>query len=73
LATIENSDQFADKWVHLPKGKYGKLEYRMSYNKPFAAKPCPAQQHEQLTQFTSSETRWLFRISILDLKLMYPL
>jgi hypothetical protein len=29
-----------DKWVYLPK-EYGKLEYRLSYNKPFATNLVP--------------------------------
>lgn len=33
---IENSDQFARQIGFFAKGKYGKLEYRLSYNKPFA-------------------------------------
>lgn len=33
---IENSDQFARQMGLFAKGKYGHLEYRLSYNKPFA-------------------------------------
>ncbi|MXN90465.1 porin [Flavobacterium sp. Sd200] len=33
---IENSDQFARQMGLFAKGKYGKFEYRLSYNKPFA-------------------------------------
>lgn len=33
---IENSDQFARQLGLFAKGKYGKFEYRLSHNKPFA-------------------------------------
>ncbi len=33
---IENSDQFARQMGFFAKGKYGKFEYRVSYNKPYA-------------------------------------
>ena len=33
---IENSDQFARQTGLFAKGKYGKLEYRLGFNKPFA-------------------------------------
>jgi len=33
---IDNSDQFARQVGLFAKGKYGKFEYRMSYNKPFS-------------------------------------
>ncbi|KOS05561.1 porin [Flavobacterium akiainvivens] len=39
---IENSDQFARQMGIFAKGKYGKLEYRFSYNKPFATNITPA-------------------------------
>ena len=39
---IENSDQFARQVGLFAKGKYGKLEYRMSYNKPYATNLVPA-------------------------------
>ncbi|SHL60884.1 porin [Flavobacterium xanthum] len=39
---IENSDQFARQVGLFAKGKYGKLEYRMSYNKPYATNLTPA-------------------------------
>lgn len=38
---IENSDQFARQVGLFAKGKYGKLEYRMSYNKPYATNLTP--------------------------------
>lgn len=38
---IENSDQFARQIGFFAKGKYGKLEYRLSYNKPFATNLAP--------------------------------
>jgi hypothetical protein len=38
---IENSDQFARQMGLFAKGKYGKLEYRLSYNKPFATNLVP--------------------------------
>lgn len=39
---IENSDQFARQGGLFAKGKYGKFEYRLSYNKPFATNLVPA-------------------------------
>jgi hypothetical protein len=39
---IENSDQFARQMGLFAKGKYGKFEYRLSYNKPFATNLVPA-------------------------------
>ncbi|MFY0483003.1 porin [Flavobacterium sp. PLA-1-15] len=38
---IENSDQFARQGGLFAKGKYGKFEYRVSYNKPFATNLAP--------------------------------
>lgn len=38
---IENSDQFARQGGLFAKGKYGKFEYRLSYNKPFATNLAP--------------------------------
>lgn len=38
---IENSDQFARQMGLFAKGKYGKLEYRLSYNKPYATNLVP--------------------------------
>ncbi|SFC27684.1 hypothetical protein SAMN05421780_104101 [Flexibacter flexilis DSM 6793] len=38
---IENSDQFARQMGLFAKGKYGKFEYRFSYNKPFATNVTP--------------------------------
>ncbi|WP_158728463.1 MULTISPECIES: porin [unclassified Flavobacterium] len=38
---IENSDQFARQMGLFAKGKYGKLEYRLSYNKPYATNIAP--------------------------------
>ncbi|OOV25500.1 porin [Flavobacterium sp. LM5] len=38
---IENSDQFARQMGLFAKGKYGKLEYRLSHNKPFATNVVP--------------------------------
>lgn len=39
---IDNSDQFARQMGLFAKGKYGKLEYRFSLNKPFATNLTPA-------------------------------
>lgn len=39
---IDNSDQFARQLGMFAKGKYGKLEYRFSLNKPFATDLVPA-------------------------------
>jgi hypothetical protein len=39
---IDNSDQFARQIGMFAKGKYGKLEYRFSLNKPFATDLTPA-------------------------------
>lgn len=38
---IENSDQFARQMGLFAKGKVGKLEYRLSLNKPFATSAAP--------------------------------
>lgn len=38
---IENSDQFARQVGLFAKGKYGKFEYRLSHNKPFATNVTP--------------------------------
>ncbi|MGL5113491.1 MAG: porin, partial [Flavobacterium sp.] len=38
---IENSDQFARQMGLFAKGKFGKFEYRMSHNKPFATSVTP--------------------------------
>lgn len=38
---IENSDQFARQIGLFAKGKWGKLEYRLSHNKPFATNLTP--------------------------------
>ena len=38
---IENSDQFARQVGLFAKGKYGKFEYRLSYNKPYATNSVP--------------------------------
>lgn len=38
---IEASDQFARQMGLFAKGKYGKLEYRLSHNKPFATNTTP--------------------------------
>lgn len=38
---IENSDQFARQMGLFAKGKYGKFEYRLSYNKPYATNNAP--------------------------------
>jgi hypothetical protein len=39
---IDNSDQFARQMGIFAKGKYGKFEYRLSLNKPFATDLTPA-------------------------------
>src|SRR5690606_3323559 len=39
---IDNSDQFGRQLGFFAKGKYGKLEYRLSLNKPFATDLTPA-------------------------------
>lgn len=38
---IDNSDQFGRQMGLFAKGKYGKFEYRFSYNKPFATNLVP--------------------------------
>jgi len=40
---IENSDQFARLFGIYAKGKIGKFEYRMNWNKPFATNIAPAE------------------------------
>jgi hypothetical protein len=60
------------------KGKYGKLEYRLSYNKPFATNLVPTNAQQQtMQQLTTAETQmvksWLSEYQFLDQKLMYSL
>ncbi|RZJ72756.1 porin [Flavobacterium sp.] len=38
---IDNSDQFARQMGLFAKGKFGRLEYRLSYNKPYATNLAP--------------------------------
>jgi hypothetical protein len=67
---IENLINLPDKWV-FAKGKYGKLEYRLSYNKPFATNlvPTNATADNAVAVDNSGNTKWskagYFRISIL--------
>ena len=58
---IENSDQFARQAGLFAKGKYGKLEYRMSYNKPFATNLVPtdvASSDLMVAVDNSGATKW---------------
>lgn len=58
---IENSDQFARQGGLFAKGKYGKFEYRLSYNKPFATNSVPvdaATADVAVAVDNSGITRW---------------
>lgn len=58
---IENSDQFARQGGLFAKGKYGKFEYRVSYNKPFATNLVPtdaASADAAVAVDNSGITRW---------------
>ncbi|RTY92903.1 porin [Flavobacterium sp. RSP46] len=58
---IENSDQFARQVGLFAKGKYGKLEYRMSYNKPYATNLTPtntSNASNAVAVDNSGNTKW---------------
>ena len=58
---IENSDQFARQGGLFAKGKYGKFEYRFSYNKPFATNLVPtdvANADAAVAVDNSGNTKW---------------
>ena len=58
---IENSDQFARQTGLFAKGKYGKFEYRMSFNKPFATNLVPtdvASSNLAVAVDNSGNTKW---------------
>ncbi len=58
---IENSDQFARQMGLFAKGKYGKFEYRLSYNKPFATNLVPtdvANSDLAVAVDNSGNTKW---------------
>ncbi|MBF7092296.1 porin [Flavobacterium sp. ALJ2] len=58
---IENSDQFARQMGLFAKGKYGKLEYRLSYNKPYATNLVPVNKtiaSEAVAVDNSGNTQW---------------
>lgn len=58
---IENSDQFARQGGLFAKGKYGKFEYRLSYNKPFATNVVPtdaASSDLAVAVDNSGNTKW---------------
>ncbi|MFV8357185.1 porin [Flavobacterium sp. XS1P32] len=58
---IENSDQFARQVGLFAKGKYGKLEYRMSYNKPYATNLVPTNvtvADDAVAVDNSGNTKW---------------
>ncbi|HEX8577747.1 MAG TPA: porin [Flavobacterium sp.] len=54
---IENSDQFARQAGIFAKGKYGKFEYRVSYNKPFATNSAPV-PNTGVAVDNSGNTEW---------------
>ena len=54
---IENSDQFARQAGLFAKGKYGKFEYRVSYNKPFATNSAPV-PNTGVAVDNSGNTEW---------------
>jgi hypothetical protein len=58
---IENSDQFARQMGVFAKGKYGRLEYRLSYNKPFATNVAPVDFNsgaDAVAVDNSGNTKW---------------
>ena len=58
---IENSDQFARQVGLFAKGKYGKLEYRMSFNKPYATNLVPTNvtvANNAVAVDNSGNTKW---------------
>jgi hypothetical protein len=58
---IENSDQFARQMGMFAKGKYGKFEYRLSYNKPFATNLVPVNMNsaaDAIAVDNSGNTKW---------------
>jgi hypothetical protein len=58
---IENSDQFARQMGIFAKGKYSKLEYRFSLNKPFATNLTPTNVTTQAAAVAvdnSNNTKW---------------
>jgi hypothetical protein len=58
---IENSDQFARQIGLFAKGKYGHLEYRFSYNKPFATNLTPVNATSDAASVAvdnSGNTKW---------------
>lgn len=58
---IENSDQFARQIGIFAKGKYGHLEYRFAYNKPFATNLTPVSAASDATAVAvdnSGNTKW---------------
>jgi len=58
---IDNADQFARQVGLFAKGKYGKFEYRMSINKPFATNTAPVDvtnADNAVAVDNSGNTRW---------------
>ncbi|MFP5437865.1 MAG: porin [Bacteroidia bacterium] len=58
---IENSDQFARQIGLFAKGKYGHLEYRFAYNKPFATNLTPVNATSDAASVAvdnSGNTKW---------------
>lgn len=58
---IDNSDQFGRQIGIFAKGKYGKLEYRLSINKPFATNLVPVDAPDAgsaVAVDNSGRTRW---------------
>ena len=58
---IENSDQFARQIGLFAKGKYGKLEYRFSYNKPYATNITPVnvlQSQDAIAVDNNGNAQW---------------
>jgi len=72
---IENSDQFARQMGIFAKGKYGKFEYRVSVNKPFATNLAPVDSPTANTAVAvdnSGNTKWskagYFEYQFLDIE-----
>jgi hypothetical protein len=58
---IENSDQFARQMGFFAKGKYGRFEYRVSVNKPFATNLAPVDSGSSATAAAvdnNANTKW---------------
>ncbi|WP_266365325.1 porin [Tellurirhabdus rosea] len=60
---IENSDQFARLFGIYAKGKIGKLEYRLNYNKPFATNLTPPTNGTTVVQNVAVDNNGVSKMS----------